>query len=46
MNSEKRNQNFMEQKWTEKKEDGYRLLQMKTDQSWESVKEAESKSWS
>lgn len=27
MNSEKRNQNFMEQKWTEKKEDGYRLLQ-------------------
>ena len=27
MNSEKRNQNFMEQKWTEKKEDGYRLIQ-------------------
>lgn len=27
MNSEKRNQNFMEQKWAEKKEDGYRLIQ-------------------
>ena len=27
MNSEKSNQNFMEQKWTEKKEDGYRLIQ-------------------